>query len=86
MNTMALTEETAPRRMHSNALSVVSRSRPQSSAFKMREPFPDDSPFRGSDSASVDTNEPKVSDRFSELNSGESSTLLRTNPKSAISE
>ena len=38
MKTMALTEETAPRSMHSKVLSVVQRSRPQSSAFKMRSP------------------------------------------------
>src|SRR5438876_778248 len=38
MKTIALTEETAPRRMHSRVRSVVSRSRPQSSALMTRRP------------------------------------------------
>jgi hypothetical protein len=38
MKTMALIEDTDPRRPHSLIRSVVLRSRPQSSAFKMRHP------------------------------------------------
>jgi hypothetical protein len=38
MKTIALTDETAPARTQSNILAVVSRSRPQSSAFTIRDP------------------------------------------------
>src|ERR1700722_11601910 len=38
MKTIALTEETAPNWTHSKVLAVVSRSRPQSSAFRIRSP------------------------------------------------
>ena len=38
MKTMALTEETLPRTMHSRVRSVVSRSHPQSSALTMSRP------------------------------------------------
>src|SRR5579864_2040043 len=41
MKTMALTEETVPRRTQFNVLCVVSRSRPQSSALTMSEPAHD---------------------------------------------
>src|SRR5882757_7262964 len=40
IKTMALTEETVPRRTHSNILSEVSLSRPQSSALTIRNPAP----------------------------------------------
>src|SRR6266481_5496668 len=38
MNTIALTDETAPQRTQSNVRSVFSVSRPQSSAFTIRRP------------------------------------------------
>jgi hypothetical protein len=38
MNTMALTEETAPHRTQSSVIWVVFWSRPQSSAFKIKLP------------------------------------------------
>jgi hypothetical protein len=40
MYTIALTDETAPSSQHSNVRSVVSRSRPQSSALMIRRPPP----------------------------------------------
>jgi hypothetical protein len=50
MKTIALTEETAPRTVHSRILFVVSGSRPQSSAFTMRRPAQGTSPLRRADS------------------------------------
>ena len=47
MKTIALTEETTPRRTHSRVRSVVSRSRPQSSALMTRSPRCGNSPLQG---------------------------------------
>ena len=49
MNTMALTEETARRTLHSRMLFVVKVSRPQSSAFTIRKPAGDVSPVLSAD-------------------------------------
>ncbi len=66
MKTIALTEETVPRLVHSNVPSVVAASRPQSSAFTIRRPAVDgvvrSESATGASEADVVPTEPIVGD------------------------
>jgi hypothetical protein len=68
MNTIALTEETAPRTLHSRVLFVVKGSQPQSSAFTIRRPAGGMSPFWRADwlagEAPTDDTMPEVAKRL----------------------